>query len=232
MNENPHFANSSKGFLLSRPKQAATGAADAMKILTVSDVVTEKLLDRANPLPALDGIDLVIGCGDLPPEYLSSLRDIFDVPLYYVLGNHDLRYTAAPPVGCSNIHRRLVVHQGIRIAGFSGSRWYNGNINQYTEKEMSRYIRKMWFRLWRSGVDLVITHAPPRYVGDAEDPCHRGFRAFRQLLEKYKPRYMVHGHIHRTFNNDAERFTTFGKTQVINSYGYHTFEIGPLEFPE
>lgn len=199
-----------------------------MKILTVADTVVDQLLARDNLPSRLAGIDLIIACGDLPPEYLAALRSVHNVPLYYVLGNHDLRFDASPPAGCQCLHRQLVTHHGIRIAGFSGSRWYNGNINQYTEKEMTRFIRKMWFKLWRRGLDLVITHAPPRFVGDAEDPCHRGFRAYRQLLEKYRPRYMVHGHIHRLYDEDADRETLFGTTRVINSYGYHTFEIEPL----
>ena len=199
-----------------------------MKILTVADTLVPSLLERDNRPAGLDDIDLILGCGDLPPEYLASLRSVFDVPLYYVLGNHDLRFDSAPPTGCSSLHRKLVVHNGVRIAGFSGSRWYNGNINQYTEKEMARYIRKLWFRLWRLGVDLVVTHAPPRHVGDAEDPCHRGFRAFRKLLNTYQPRYMVHGHIHKHFNAEAERLTMFGDTRVINSYGYSIIEIEPI----
>jgi uncharacterized protein len=196
-----------------------------MKILTVSDTITPQLLDRHNLPPEVAGIELIIGCGDLPPEYLALLRAIHNVPLYYVLGNHDLRFDTAPPKGCRCIHRQLVIHRQLRLAGFSGSRWYNGNINQYTEQQMARFIRRMWFPFWRKGVDLVVTHAPPRFLGDAEDPCHRGFRAFHRLLEKYRPRYLVHGHIHRDFNNDAERLTMFGPTRVINSYGYHTFEI-------
>ncbi|MFV0436143.1 MAG: metallophosphoesterase [Desulfopila sp.] len=199
-----------------------------MKILTVADTVVEALLTRQNRPPDLVDIDLIIGCGDLPPEYLASLREVYEVPLYYVLGNHDLRYHRAPPAGCSCIHRRLIVHDGLRLAGFSGSRWYNGNIHQYTEREMARYIRKMWFRLWRRGIDLLVTHAPPRHVGDAEDPCHRGFYAFNRLLIKRSPRYHIHGHIHRQFKTDAERLTLFGQTRVINSYGYHSFQIEPI----
>ena len=36
------------------------------------------------------GVDLIISCGDLPPEYLTSLVDAIGAPLYYVGGNHDL----------------------------------------------------------------------------------------------------------------------------------------------
>ncbi len=197
-----------------------------MKILTVADTVTDQLLETQSGQPFLPGIDLIIACGDLPPEYLTSLRARYDVPLLYVLGNHDLRYDSAPPVGCRSIDRRLILYNNIRILGFSGSRWYNGNINQYTEQEMTGFTRRMWFQLWRNrGVDLIITHAPPRYIKDAEDRCHRGFHAFRKLIDKYQPRYLIHGHIHTLFQNDNDRTTMVGATRVINSYGYYTFEI-------
>ncbi len=197
-----------------------------MKILSVSDTVTKSLLEPVGGGPAISGIELVLACGDLPPEYLTALKNRYDVPLLYVLGNHDLRYSESPPVGCLNIHRQIVRIGKIRIAGFSGSRWYNGNINQYTEKEMSRFIRKMRFSLWRSrGVDLVLSHAPPRFIQDAEDPCHRGFRVFLEFIEKYQPSHFIHGHIHTLFADDSERLTRVQSTSVINSYGYHVLEI-------
>lgn len=197
-----------------------------MKILTVADAISEQLLDDDRDSPLLAGIDLILSCGDLPPEYLTTLRARFDAPLYYVLGNHDLRYNQAPPVGCRYIHRRFVEHDGIRIAGFSGSRWYNGNLNQFTEREMARFARRMRFSLWRhGGVDVILTHTPPRYINDREDLCHRGFHVFRRLIEKYQPRFFIHGHIHQLFADDSERVSVLGTTQVINCYGYHIFKI-------
>ena len=197
-----------------------------MKILSVADTISKDLLETVGGGPAIDNIELILACGDLPPEYLSALRHRYDTPLLYVLGNHDLRYASSPPVGCLHIHRRIVRFGSLRIAGFSGSRWYNGNINQYTEKQMARFVRKMRFALWCSrGVDLIITHAPPRFIHDAEDPCHRGFRIFVEFIEKYQPRYFIHGHIHTLFANDTERVTRVKSTAVINSYGYHVLEV-------
>lgn len=197
-----------------------------MKILSVADTVVRPLLELVGGEPALAGIDLILGCGDLPPEYLKDLRQRYDVPLFYVLGNHDLRFKEAPPVGCFHIDRKIVEFGSLKLTGFSGSRWYNGGINQYSEKEMNRFLKKMRFALWRSkGIDLVVTHAPPRFIGDAEDPCHRGFRSFRSFIDKYKPRYFIHGHIHALFEDDSERVTQFNSTSVINSYGYHVLEI-------
>lgn len=197
-----------------------------MKILCVADTVTQSLLEPDKEGPVPHDIDLVIACGDLPPEYLSALRNRYNAPLYYVLGNHDLRYQSAPPVGCGHIDRRIVHFSDVVLAGFSGSRWYNGGINQYSEKEMNRSIQKMRFQFWRSkGVDIVVTHAPPRYIHDAEDLCHRGFRSFSRFIDKYKPRYFLHGHIHTHFDDDSERITSINSTSVINCYGYYVLEI-------
>ena len=176
-----------------------------MNILIVADTVTEKLLDKKRGGPYLQDIDLVLSCGDLPPEYLSSLTFRYDVPLLFILGNHDLRYTSSPPVGCRNIHQQLVSFGDLKIVGFSGSRWYNGGVNQYTESQMNRFIARMRFTLWRNGApDLVLSHAPPRHINDAEDLCHRGFKGFRKIIDKYSPPYFLHGHIHTLFKNNSE----------------------------
>ncbi len=197
-----------------------------MKILAVADRVIPALLEPVRGGPCLGDIDLIVSCGDLPPEYLAGLRSRFDLPLFYVLGNHDLRYGSSPPKGCQCIDRRIVSSHGLRILGFSGSRWYNGNINQYTEQEMKVFIRRLRLPIWLSGgLDLVITHAPPRHIHDAEDMCHKGFKIFHLLIERYRPAYFIHGHIHRLFGHESERITAVNTTQVINSYGYYTLEI-------
>jgi Icc-related predicted phosphoesterase len=197
-----------------------------MKILSVADTVVPELLDKARGGPAIDGVELVLSCGDLPPEYLASLRHRYDAPLYYVLGNHDLRYQSAPPVGCRALDRRVMTVGNTRLIGFSGSRWYNGSINQYTEEQMTSFIGRMRFSIWRHrGIDLVLTHAPPRFIHDLEDPCHRGFRVFRRFIDKYQPRFFIHGHVHAHFDTDEQRMTRINSTTVINSYGYIVLEI-------
>ncbi len=196
-----------------------------MKILSVSDRVVSTLYDNfdAERFPK---VDLILSCGDLPPEYLSYLVASFNVPLYYVRGNHDIRYDSKPPDGCIDLNARLIRFQGVNLLGFEGSRWYSGGPHQYTENEMRKIIRglrpKIW---WRKGIDIIITHAPPRYIHDAEDLCHRGFKSFRWLIDRYCPIYFIHGHIHANFSDPAERITKINKTKVVNTYGYYLFEI-------
>ncbi len=196
-----------------------------MKILAVSDFVDkslkQKIVDKTIEVP-----DLIISCGDLPPEYLEFLRDRLDRPLYFVKGNHDLRYSPTNPLGCENIHAKIKKFQGLNILGLEGSIWYSGGVNQYTDKEMRWIIRSKWFSIWRKrGVDMVVTHAPPRHIHDAEDRCHMGFESFVTLINKRKPKHFLHGHIHSEFENFEARVTKVNDTKVINVCGYTNFEV-------
>jgi Icc-related predicted phosphoesterase len=196
-----------------------------LKVLSVSDVVDAMLHRQAGSKPFTD-IDVIISCGDLPPEYLTLLANAFNAPLYYVSGNHDIRYKTKWPEGGRNLHNRLEEIGGLRFLGLEGSHWYNGGPFQYTEKQMRAIVRRLRPSLWwRGGVDVVVTHAPPLHVHDAEDPCHRGFEIYRRLIDRYKPRYFIHGHIHRHFSDASERVTLVNKTKVVNTYGYTLLEI-------
>ena len=196
-----------------------------MRVLTVSDRVEPILYDQFDPRQ-FERVELVLACGDLPPEYLSRLLGAFNVPLYFVSGNHDIRYKDKLPQGGFDLHGRLEKIKGLRFLGLEGSRWYNGGPHQYTEREMYGKIRRLRPRIWwKGGVDIVITHAPPRHIHDAEDRCHRGFKSFRWLLDKYSPSYFIHGHIHANFSEPSQRVTIVNRTSVINTYGYHLFDF-------
>lgn len=196
-----------------------------IKILAVSDFI-DSTLEREVSSKTLTPVDLIISCGDLAPEYLSFLRDRLDRPLYYVKGNHDLRYSPDNPLGCHNIHGRLMTFRHLKILGLEGSMWYNGGRNQYTEAQMKKMISRLRFTLWRrGGVDIVVSHASPRHIHDAEDLCHRGFESFSTLIEKRKPDCFIHGHIHRDFNHPDERITRVNTTRVVNACGYTILEV-------
>jgi Icc-related predicted phosphoesterase len=196
-----------------------------IRILSVSDVVDPVLHLHAGKEPFTD-IDVIISCGDLPPEYLTLLLDTFNVPLHFVSGNHDIRYRGKLPRGGSNLHGRIENIKGLRFLGLAGSRWYNGGPHQYTEAQMRAMIWRLRPTIWwRKGIDVVVTHAPPRYIHDAEDLCHRGFKSFRWLIKKYQPAYFIHGHIHRHFSDPRERVTVVDATKVVNTYGYNILEI-------
>jgi Icc-related predicted phosphoesterase len=198
-----------------------------LKILCVADTVEACLYNKFDA-ERFGAVDLVLSCGDLPPEYLSFLVSATGGPVYYVRGNHDIRYDAKPPLGAMDLHGRVVDFQGIRILGLEGSRWYNGGPCQYSDAQMRGMIRKLWPRLWfRKPVDLILTHAPPRGVHDREDLCHRGFQSFNRLIEQLEPRYFIHGHVHEHFASLDARTTQVATTKVINAYGHVCIPIDP-----
>ena len=201
------------------------GEDSELKILTVSDR-REPALCAPDAVQHFKGVDLILACGDLPPEYLNRLTTIFQTPLYYVLGNHDIRDYSTLLYGCTDLNARLVNYKGINLLGLEGSRWYNGGAHQYTESQMWVNLLKLKPRIWwGGGIDIIITHAPPRFINDAEDPCHKGFRSFHGLIRRYRPAYFIHGHIHKLFTDPSERITVDSDTKVVNTYGYHLLEI-------
>ena len=189
-----------------------------MKILALSDEECPALWDYYVP-GRLKEYDLIISCGDLKASYLSFIVTMARVPVLYVHGNHDVGYERNPPEGCDCIEDQLIVYNGLRILGLGGCRRYRPGPHQYTEKEMRQRIRKLRRKLWwHRGVDIVVTHAPPAGVGDDEDVAHRGFDCFLPLLEKYKPKYLLHGHVHMNYGKDTVRVRQLGETKVINTY--------------
>ena len=117
-----------------------------MRILVLADVESKYLWDYFEK-EKLDGIDLILSCGDLKPQYLSFLASFSKVPILYVHGNHDDCYEIAPPDGCICIENKIYVYRGVRIMGLGGSIRYNNGKNQYTQAQMKQRVRKMWLSI-------------------------------------------------------------------------------------
>ncbi len=187
-----------------------------MRILAIADEECQALWEYYRP-GKLDGVDLIISCGDLKSDYLQFLVTMGRAPVLYVHGNHDGSYAKNPPDGCDCIEDKLVVVGGLRILGLGGCRKYHPGPHQYTEKEMRKRIRKLRFTLWRhKGVDIVVTHAPPQGFGDAPDPAHRGFECLVELIDRYQPMLLLHGHVHKRYGDDIPAEHVRGSTQIIN----------------
>ena len=200
-----------------------------MKILAISDQECTALWDYYTP-GKLKDYDLIISCGDLKASYLSFLVTFARAPLLYVPGNHDTGYDRNPPEGCDCIDDHFVVYNGIRILGLGGCRKYHPGSHQYTERQMRRRIARLAFQLWRhKGVDIVVTHAAPEGLGDDEDPAHWGFQCLRDLIEKYHPQYLIHGHVHMTYNHAVPRVIEHQGTQVVNAYERYVLELPDRE---
>lgn len=196
-----------------------------MKILAVSDEECPALWDFYTP-GRLDDYDLILSCGDLNAKYLSFLVTMAKCPVLYVHGNHDVNYDLVPPEGCDCIDDQIVLYNGIRILGLGGCRRYHPGPHQYSDNQMRLRIARLAWKLRRlGGVDIVVTHAPPAGLGDDEDPAHWGFEALVELLDKYHPKYLVHGHVHTSYNHQIPRVIEYQGTQILNACERYVFEI-------
>lgn len=196
-----------------------------MKILAIADHESPLLWDYFDK-SYLEGIDLILSCGDLKPQYLSFLATFTQAPVLYVHGNHDDRYEETPPDGCICIEDRIYVHEGVRILGLGGSMRYKPGEHQYTQSEMRWRVRRLWWSLkFSKGFDILLTHSPAYQFNDGDDLPHRGFEVFRTLLDKYKPAFFVHGHVHLNYGRKYSRLSAYNETQVINAYEKYIFEI-------
>ena len=201
-----------------------------MKILAVSDEEIPALWDYYVP-GRLDDYDLIISCGDLRADYLSFLVTMAHCPVLYVHGNHDTGYANRPPEGCDCIDDHIVEYRGLRILGLGGCRWYHEGPHQYTEAQMRRRIRKLRYALWKTGgVDIVVTHAPPEGLGDDSDPAHRGFKALIELLDKYHPKFLLHGHVHLRYGQENTRNMEYNGSHVVNVCPRYALEIPDQDY--
>lgn len=200
-----------------------------MRILTIADEESPWFWDYFDK-KKLEGIDLIISCGDLNPHYLSFLATFTTVPVLYVRGNHDGKYEKTPPEGCICIEDKIYVHNGVRILGLGGSMSYTGGPNQYTEIEMRFRITRLLPKLLRHrGFDILVTHSPAYGMGDGADLPHRGFKSFVYLLDKFQPRYFLHGHVHLTYGRAHKRYSRYNDTQIINAYERFVFDYEDQE---
>lgn len=195
-----------------------------MRILAIADQESSYLWDHFEK-SKLEGIDLIISCGDLNPNYLSFLATFTSAPVLYVHGNHDERYNQTPPEGCICIEDKIYVHQGIRILGLGGSMRYKPGECQYTERQMKARVNRLKLQLLRRrGFDILVTHAPAYQLNDGMDLPHQGFRAFLTLLDRYRPKFFLHGHVHMSYGRQHKRYDKYQDTHVINVYERCVFD--------
>ena len=197
-----------------------------MKILAIADEESQYLWDYFEK-SKLEGIDLIISCGDLNPLYLSFLATFTSAPVIYVHGNHDDKYKKVEPEGCICIDDDIFEYKGVRILGLGGSMRYKPGDHQYTEREMRKRLRsfKMRWKLFRKGgIDILVTHAPAYGINDGDDLPHMGFKTFKKLMDKYAPKYFLHGHVHMKYGRKHVRCDQYKDTQIINAFERYVFE--------
>jgi Icc-related predicted phosphoesterase len=227
-----------------------------MKILCIADE-TDPLVYSKNIASRYADVDVVIAAGDLPLKYYEFIISSLNKPLFFVFGNHNLEFLhqftsnaqpimqygytdgkmqVLPSFGGDYVDGKVLYYrkQDLIVAGLGGSMRYNKGKHQFTEQEMFFRMLKMAPRLLFNRVfhgryvDILVTHAAPLGLGDDTDRCHQGFSTFLTFMQWFKPRYLLHGHIH-LHDMNANRHHVYKQTQVINifqSYILHDQKLG------
>jgi len=205
-----------------------------MKILCVSDQIDPLVYSNSIKKRFAD-VDIILGAGDLPLDYLDFIVTNLNKPLFFVFGNHhveELAHDDKPGIynfSSTHLGSKIRKEAGLIVAGLGGSMRYNRGPNQFTELQMYGEIAKLipallFNRLFHGRyLDILLTHAPPKGIHDKPDKCHGGFKAFLWFMKMFKPKYLVHGHIHLYDLSDVRR-TRCMKTEVINAFGHYIIE--------
>jgi uncharacterized protein len=201
-----------------------------IRLLAVSDA-KEPALEYAANRDSIGSLDGIIGCGDLDPAWLTFLADAFNVPLVYVRGNHDrggeweerpLRVPASMEAG------RVDRVAGIAIVGLGwpGLRDAGNRRRPWLAWRQAGAIARRALRnriIGRREPFIVISHVPPAGIGDAPDPYHHGFGAYRWLLGRLRPPIWIHGHT--TTASVTRLIEHTDDTAVLNATGAVVVEL-------
>jgi Icc-related predicted phosphoesterase len=217
-----------------------------VKILCVSDQIDPQVYSPRIKERFSD-VELILSAGDLPLYYLDFIISTLNKPLLFVFGNHnteDMKYYKKlwndPLIqeikeyqGCGAIHMgtKVKTEGKLIVAGLGGSMRYNNGSNQYTDFQMYLEIFKLiphllWNRIFHGRyLDILLTHAPPKGIHDKNDKCHNGFKAYLWFMKAFKPKFLVHGHIH-LYDLCETRSTVWKNTTVINAFNHYVIEDG------
>jgi Icc-related predicted phosphoesterase len=200
-----------------------------MRILAVADIhgaqyrLNLVLKNIASYTP-----DLVVICGDItqfgPGELATNFLNQIQVRTFAVPGNIDT-FDVDQGINASNatnLDKRQVILQQIPFLGIGRElppQLSNLQIDDDTTKKPLKKLLKT--------SSVLVTHYPPYKIQDKIFiGTHGGSKELRSLIDTYKPRLVLCGHIH-----EDPGMTTVGDTTVVNcSMGKRTegalIEIG------
>jgi hypothetical protein len=218
-----------------------------MRLLCIADHV-DPLIYSTGLKERYGKVDVVLSAGDLTLGYYDFIISTLNRPLYFVFGNHHLEHRkefggagdpfaaeeGATPwetgAGAVCLEGRVVRVRGLTMAGLGGSIWYNGGENQFTDFTMFIAMLRLlpgllWHRIFHGRfLDVLVTHSPPYGINDLPDPCHTGFKVFLWFMRTFKPRYLVHGHVH-LYDRNAARESKYSSTVIINAYDHVVIDL-------
>ena len=221
----------------------------------VKDVYSDvDLILCAGDLP-MDYIDFIVSVFNKPTYFVFGNHDLKEYHLYHkdsrldnlhlvknyeqAIHGHGATYLGFKAFANENLlveDPKTGRKTPLLIAGASGTSRYNNGLCQFTDSQMKfkllKLVPKLIYNKLKYGryLDIFMTHASPRHIHDHEDPCHIGFECYNWFLQRFKPVYMVHAHIH-LYDLREERIGKYYDTTVVNAYAHYVIEL-PMKTTE
>ncbi len=193
-----------------------------MKLLLIADVHGDlENIYKLRKFLEDEEIDAILLAGDLTnfgpaevvDEIMGNLKEITPY-IFAVPGNTDPRSVRRrmEELGV-NIHNRRVSFHELDLVGFEGANWVESEAGTLLAYDpVHQHLRK------KGNKTLLLTHVPPfnTNIDRLFSGQHVGSIFLRDLIEEYKPDFVVSGHIH-----EARGIDFIGRTLLVNP--------GPLE---
>ena len=190
-----------------------------LKILAAGDIhgdsrLANELAEKAEK----EKVDLVILCGDLT-EGNKQTKGIIspftkrNKKVLLIPGNWDSFATVdflANLYGVKNIHGYSVNYENVGFFGAGGAEDAPGP-GKISAKELISTLEKAHSSLKGIEKKIMVTHMHPA-KSKSEFSGVVGSNAIRKAVEKFKPDFLLHGHIHEASGLEEN----IGKTKVIN----------------
>jgi len=187
-------------------------------LVSVADTAGADVVVLAGDLLGLPGgHDTVEESQRVDALAIEAILDAIRVPVLYIMGNDDMIELEPTNPNLRSLHGRRVELGEVNFVGYQYSLPLMGGVFEKPEEEIRRDLEALE-PLVDSGTVLV-THSPAYRILDIGIlERHAGSESIRDLVEKKKPRALIHGHIHDCFGVEGLHFNVaaaFRKRAVL-----------------
>ncbi len=204
-----------------------------MQILAFSDLHgRHEIFDKLTPRLNWSTLDVIAACGDLTQfgdfadatAIVNKLQTLSQAEVFTIHGNCDpSEVLLAMQASGTALHQRTTHVQNQRFFGYGNvPPTPFGTRNELLESDILRDLENV------EPFDIGLFHAPAYQINDEPRPgLHGGCHAIRDLIQRAKPKLMLHGHIHE---GCGYTIYDYAKQKVIEAHKFSDQnEIHPLQ---
>lgn len=199
-----------------------------MNVLTIADTHGELTREELREKIAEQSPDICFLLGDILYNDMKKICEIVPCFKLGICGNHEYRCFLDNFPDVFDLDKSRYTHQNrdlnkyITFGGLSGSVKYTEDHTKYfiSQKEATDVLDRL------GPVDILLTHDKPCFRKPKDYFCaihtdaHAGFYGIGKYILENKPKYVFHGHLHKSDITIIKKTTT-----VISCYGVENHQI-------